>query len=116
MTPPEITIVEPLVNTKTVNGVLKADQVAMTTVVGWANVAAGVTDNLSGVDTVVFKVDGVQVPGAAVTHVGSTWTFEFEPESKNQHTYTIEVIATDHAGNSATESMQIVGVKTSKKH
>ena len=115
-TPPEITITEPIVNTKTVNGVLKPDVVTMTTVVGWANVSANVTDNLSGVATVVFKVDGVPVPGAAVSHAGDVWTFEFEPESKNEHIYTIEVIATDHAGNSATESMQILGVKTLKKH
>jgi len=61
-------------------------------------------------------VDGVQVPGSAVSHVGNVWTFEFEPESKNEHTYTIEVIATDHAGNSATESIDVLGVKTVKKH
>jgi len=115
-TPPEITITEPIVNTKTVNGVLKADVVTMTTVVGWANVSANVTDNLSGVATVVFKVDGVPVPVAVVSHVGNVWSFELEPQSKNEHIYTIEVIATDYAGNSATGSMQIIGVKTSKKH
>jgi hypothetical protein len=116
VTPPEITLVEPIAGTKTVNGVLKAEPVAITTVVGWADVAASVTDNLSGVDTVVFKVDGVPVPGADVSKVGNVWTFEFEPESKNEHLYTIEVIATDHAGNSATKSIAILGVKTVKKH
>ena len=115
-TPPEIAILEPIVNTKTVNGVLKPDVVTMTTVVGWANVSADVTDNLSGVATVVFKVDGVPVPAAAVSHVGNVWSFEFEAESKNEHIYKIEVTATDYASNSATESMQIIGVKTSKKH
>jgi len=116
VTPPEITITEPTVNTKTVNGVLKADPVVITTVVGWATFAAHVTDNLSGVATVVFKVDGVPVPVAGVSHVGDVWSFEFEPQSKNAHNYTIEVIATDNATNVATESMIISGVKTLKKH
>jgi len=114
VTPPNITITEPIVNTKTVNGVLKNDPVATTTVIGWANFKANVTDNLSGVDTVVFKVDGFAVPGASVTHVGATWSFTFEPNISGEHVYTIEVIATDHAGNSATKSMAILGVKTNK--
>jgi Polyglycine hydrolase-like, structural repeat len=115
-TPPQITILNPIVNTKTVNGVLKNDPVVMTTVVGWGDVAAGVTDNLSGVGTVVFKVDGVQVPGPDVSMAGSNWSFEFEPDNKNQHVYTIAVIATDQAGNIATTSIDILGVKTVKKH
>ena len=115
VTPPEITITQPIVNTKTVNGVPKADPVLITTVVGWATFAANVTDNLSGVATVVFKVDGIPVPGASVSHVGDVWSFLFEPVSKNAHNYTIEVIATDNATNVATESMIISGVRTLKK-
>ena len=114
MTPPNITITEPAVNTKTVHGVLKPDVVATTTVVGWANFKATVTDKLSGVSTVVFKVDGVAVPAASVSHVGTTWSFRFEPNINGEHVYTIDVIATDHAGNSATKSMAITGVKTNK--
>jgi murein DD-endopeptidase MepM/ murein hydrolase activator NlpD len=114
-TPPEITISEPGVNTKTVNGVFKIDPVAITTIVGWGDVAAGVTDNLSGVATVLFKVDGVPVPGSHVSKVGNAWRFTFEPNQKNQHIYAIEVIATDHAGNVATEAIDILGLKTSKK-
>jgi hypothetical protein len=114
VTPPNITITEPPANTKTVHGVLKPDVVSTTTVVGWANFKATVTDNLSGVNTVVFKVDGVAVPAASVTHVGTTWSFKFEPGINGEHVYTIDVIATDHAGNSATQSMAITGVKTNK--
>jgi len=114
-TPPQITLTAPAAGTKTVNGVLKDDPVAMTTVVGWATFSANVTDNLSGVNTVVFKVDGVPVPGGSVTKVGSTWSFQFTPDQKNEHLYTIQTIATDKAGNSATVSRSIDGIKTQKK-
>jgi hypothetical protein len=113
-TPPEITILQPVLGAKTVNGALKEDPVDMTTVVGWADVAAGVTDNLSGVDTVVFRVDGGQVPGAAVSTVGGTWRFEFDPDQPNTHIYTIEVIATDEAGNTAASSIEVFGIRTMK--
>jgi hypothetical protein len=113
-TPPEITILQPPLNAKIVNGVLKEDPVDIDTVVGWADVKAGVTDNLSGVDTVVFKVDGVQVPSTAVSSGDSTWHFVFSPDQKNEHVYTIEVIATDHAGNTAAASIEILGIRTRK--
>jgi hypothetical protein len=66
------------------------------------------------VNTVVFKVDAVAVPAASVSHVGTIWSFKFEPNINGQQVYTVEVIATDHAGNSATKSMAITGVKTNK--
>jgi hypothetical protein len=113
-TPPEITILQPVLGAKTVNGALKEDPVDMTTVVGWADIAAGVTDNLSGVNTVVFRVDGVPVPGAAVSTVGGTWRFEFDPDQPNTHIYTIEVIATDEAGNTAASSIEVFGIRTMK--
>jgi hypothetical protein len=62
----------------------------------------------------MFKVDGVAVPGSKVTQVGANWSFKFEPTINGEHVYTIEVIATDHADNTATESMDILGVKTNK--
>jgi hypothetical protein len=113
--PPQIVLVAPAAGKKTVNGVVKDDPVVMTTVVGWATFSANVTDNLSGVATVVFKVDGVTVPAASVTKTGSTWSFQFTPDQKNEHVYTIQVIATDHAGNVATASTAIDGIKTQKK-
>jgi murein DD-endopeptidase MepM/ murein hydrolase activator NlpD len=115
-TPPTITITEPVLNTKTVNGALVNDPVNMTTVVGWAKFAATVTDDLSGVATVVFKVDGVPVSAAAVSRLGSVWSFEFKPDQKNEHVYAISVIATDKAANSATQSRSVLGIKTSKLH
>jgi hypothetical protein len=114
VTPPEIDIVAPVVNTKTVNGVLKPDIVEITTVIGWADVVADVTDNLSGVATVQFKVDGVPVAGVMVD--ADTWKFEFEPDVNGEHVYLVEVVATDNATNSSTASIQILGVATNKPH
>jgi hypothetical protein len=102
------------VDTKTVNGVLKDDPVEMTTVIGWADVVADVTDNLSGVASVQFKVGGV--PVASVMVDGDTWTFEFGPNQNGEHVYLIEVIATDVATNSSTSSIQVLGVATGKPH
>jgi|GEM_PF-770166 len=113
VTPPEIDITLPAVNTKTVHGVLKADPVGMTTVIGWADVFADVTDNLSGVASVQFKVNGVPVAGSQVD--ADTWTFVFEPDQKGEHIYVVEVIATDNATNSSTASIQILGVATGKR-
>jgi len=72
-----------------------------------------VTDNLSGVATVEFEVNGVPVPGVMVDV--DTWTFLFEPDLPGQQPYTIEVIATDHATNTSTASIQVLGVATGKK-
>lgn len=115
VTPPVVAIVAPIAGTKTINGELKSEPVTETTVVGWATVTAHATDNLSGVASVVFKVDGITVPGASVTHTGDTWSFQFKPDQKNQHLYTIEAIATDFATNAASDSMPILGIKTLKK-
>jgi hypothetical protein len=113
-TPPDINVLAPLLGAKTVNGDLKDDPVEMTTVVGWAEVAAGVIDGLSGVDGVMFTVDAVPVPGAAVTTDGTDWRFAFCPDQKNVHIYAIGVAATDHAGNTATVTIEIAGVRTLK--
>ena len=116
VTPPDISNILPLPDTKTVHGVLKDDPVEITTVIGWADVVADVTDDLSGVATVEFLVDGLPVPGGDVTMLGNTWSFEFEPESKNKHIYTITIVATDNAGNVAMASFDVHGVKTGKKN
>ena len=63
----------------------------------------------------MFKVNGVAVPAAGVTQVGNTWSFQFEPNLNGQQLYTIEVTATDGATNTATDSIQVSGVKTGKK-
>jgi len=47
--------------------------------------------------------------------VGSTRSFPFTPDQKNEHVYTIQTIATDKAGNGATVSTPIDGIKTQKK-
>jgi hypothetical protein len=107
-----IDIVAPAVNTKTVNGEPKDDEVEITTVIGWADVVADVTDNLSGVATVQFKVDGIPVAGVMVDV--DTWKFTFEPDQNGEHIYLVEVVATDNAANSNTASIQILGVKTNK--
>jgi hypothetical protein len=112
VTPPVIDIVAPAVNTKTVNGEPKDDEVEITTVIGWADVVADVTDNLSGVATVQFKVDGIPVAGVMVDV--DTWKFTFEPDQNGEHIYLVEVVATDNAANSNTASIQILGVKTNK--
>ncbi|MGH9252919.1 MAG: hypothetical protein ACRD0W_25925, partial [Acidimicrobiales bacterium] len=114
VTPPEIDLVAPVAATKTVHGELKNNNSETTTVIGWADFVADVTDNLSGVATVEFEVDGVPVAGVQVD--AETWQFEFEPDQNGEHLYLIEVIATDHASNSSTASMEILGVATGKPH
>ena len=113
--PPSVGILVPADDTKTVHGELKEDEVDATTVIGWANVTASAVDALSGVASVVFNVDGALVPAEVVTQVGDTWTFLFEPDLNGEHNYLIEVTATDHSANSATASIEILGVKTGKK-
>ena len=90
------------------------DPVAITTVIGWATVVAHITDNLSGVASVVFKVNGVIVPAANVTHAGDEWSFQFAPDLNGEQLYTIEVIATDGATNSSSDAIVVSGVKTGK--
>jgi hypothetical protein len=116
VTPPVATITTPAFLTKTVHGELKDDPVAMTTVIGWAQVVAAVTDNLSGVASVMFKVNGVTVPAGDVVHVANTdtWSFQFEPHLNGEQIYTIEVIAVDHATNTSSDAIQVIGVKTGK--
>ena len=104
----------PAIDTKTVNGELKDDPVDMTTVIGWGDVFADVTDNLSGVASVQFKVNGLAVGTTQVD--ADTWTFEFEPDLKGEHIYLIEVVASDNATNSSTASIQVLGVATGKPH
>ena len=114
VTPPEAAITLPANLTKTVHGELVDDPVTTTTVVGWATVSATVTDNLSGVASVTFKVNGVAVPAGDVSHSGSTWSFLFAPHLNGEQTYTIEVVAVDEATNTTTTSIQVTGVKTNK--
>ncbi|HUE86497.1 MAG TPA: peptidoglycan DD-metalloendopeptidase family protein [Vicinamibacterales bacterium] len=116
VTPPVATITTPAFLTKTVHGELKDDPVSMTTVIGWADVVAVVTDNLSGVASVTFKVNGVMVPVGDVVHVPNTdtWSFRFEPNINGEQSYTIEVIAVDGATNSSSDAIQVIGVKTGK--
>ena len=55
------------------------------------------------------------VPAAAVSFSApSTWSFTFTPTQNGQTTYTIGVTATDKAGNSASDSISVLGVKTGK--
>ena len=114
VTPPEVSFVGPPLDSKTVFGVLKDDPVDVTTIVGWGDVSATATDNLSGVASVEFEVNGVPVPDTDVTQVGDTWTFTFVPDLNGENVYTIEVTATDNADNSASETFEVLGVKTNK--
>lgn len=116
VTPPDVSFVGPPVDSKTVHGELKDDPVETTTIIGWGDIVATATDNLSGVASVEFEVNGAPVPAADVTHdlVADTWTFTFAPHLNGENTYVITVTATDHATNSASETFEIVGVKTNK--
>ena len=116
VTPPEVSFVAPAVNTKTVHGLLKDDPVETTTIIGWGDVSAHAVDNLSGVNSVVFEVNGVPVPSTDVAHdaVENTWTFTFVPDVKGNNVYVIEVTATDNATNTASEAFEITAVKTNK--
>lgn len=117
LTPPEVEIVLPEENTKTVHGELKDELVEIATIIGWGTIAAAATDALSGIDTVEFLVDGNPVPsGDVVSRAGSdVWQFRFEPHEKGQQVYQVSVTATDKAGNTASDTMEIVGVGTGKK-
>lgn len=115
VTPPTIEILAPVEDTKTVHGEMKDDVVEDTTVIGWADFVASAVDAGSGVETVVFEINGIPVPGGDVTQVDSMWEFLFEPDVKGKNSYVIEVIATDIAGNMATSSLQIIGTATGKK-
>ena len=92
--------------------------VATRTIVGWGDIVATASDNLTGIASLVFTIDGTPVPAADVAHdaVGASWTFEFEPELMGELIYTIQATATDGAGNSASTSFQVIGVATGKKH
>ncbi len=115
VTPPSIEILAPQEDTKTVHGVLKDELVEETTVVGWADFSASIVDSGSGVDSVVFEVNGVPVHSGDITQSGSTWGFLFEPDLQGENMYVIEVIATDVAGNVSTSSIQVIGTATGKK-
>ena len=118
VTPPNVDVIAPVNGSKIVHGEIKDEDQDDTMIVGWADVVATASDALSGVDTVVFQVDGVPVPPIEVIHdpVANTWTFEFEPVVQGEQVYLIEAIATDKATNSATSSITIIGVATGKKH
>lgn len=65
-----------------------------------------VTDNDSGVDlsTVVIKVDGKAVSGAANTAITGGYRFTVTSPSLTDGTHTITVDAKDHDGNAATQA------------
>jgi hypothetical protein len=110
VTPPTINIVAPVVDTKTVHGALKQDEeVDMTTVVGWADFVADVNDNLTGVASVQFKVNGTLVAGVMMD--ADTWKFQFVPDEKGEFLYQVEVVAVDGVGNSSTSSIEILGIR-----
>ena len=117
LTPPEVDVVFPGPNTKIVHGVTKEDFVETPTIIGWGSIVATASDALSGLASVGFSVNGAPVPGSEVVHdpVAGTWSYELHPDHNGEHLYSIEVTATDNAGNSASDSIQIVGVKTGKK-
>lgn len=114
LTPPNVGFVGPAVNTKTVHGYLKDEFVAIRTIIGWGNIVVSASDALTDISSLIIKVDGFPIPGSDVTQNGNTWIFLFEPETKGENTYMIEATATDGVGNSATTSIEVVGVATGK--
>lgn len=114
LTPPDVEIVEPVENTKTVNGVPVDDPVDTTTIIGWGDITATATDDLSGVSSVTFYVNGVPTPASDTSQAGDNWTFTFVPDINGEHVYNIEVVAIDFAGNAASDSLEVTATKTNK--
>ncbi len=115
VTPPIVDLVRPAPGFTYTNDAPSPRDDGKIKVVGSVTVQAVATDALSGVATVAFTVDGSPVPAAAVSFSApSTWSFTFTPTQKGQTTYTIGVTATDKAGNSASDSISVLGVKTGK--
>jgi hypothetical protein len=116
VTPPDVGIDGPGANSKIVRGALADDVVATTTLIGWGGITASATDVLSGIATVEFKINGQAVPGpdVIVDPVAHTWSFTFSPDINGENRYNIDVVATDNAGNSASASIAVIGVKTNK--
>jgi len=118
VTPPTISFILPELNTKTVHGTLVEDIVTTTTIIGYGDIIVTADDNLSGVATVDFEIDGNPVPGTEVIFnaIANTWTFEFNPDIKGENVYEIKATATDLTENSASVLILVVGVKTNKPH
>ncbi len=115
VTPPIVDLVRPAPGFTYTNDAPSPRDDGQIKVVGPVSVEAVATDALSGVASVAFTVDGSPVPAAAVSFSGpSTWSFTFTPTQKGQTTYTIGVTATDKAGNSASDSISVLGVKVGK--
>lgn len=114
LTPPNVEIVEPVENTKTVNGVPVDDPVDTATIIGWGDITATATDDLSGVSSVTFYVNGVPTAASDTSQAGNNWTFTFVPDINGEHVYDIEVVAIDFAGNAASDSLEVTATKTNK--
>ena len=115
LTPPIVDLVRPAPGFTYTNDAPSPRDDGKIKVVGSVTVQAVATDALSGVASVAFTVDGNPVPAAGVSFTApSTWSFTFTPTQKGQTTYTIGVTATDKAGNSASDSISVLGVKTGK--
>jgi hypothetical protein len=115
LTPPTVDLVRPLPGFTYAHDKPSPRGDGNIKVVGHVIVQAVATDALSGVASVAFTVDASPVPAAAVSFSApSTWSFTFTPTQNGQATYTIGVTATDKAGNSASDSISVLGVKTGK--
>lgn len=114
LTPPSVDITRPLPGFTYISDVSHPGTAQVIKVVGFVTVRAVATDALSGVASVAFTVDGNAVPPASVTFdpATSTWSFTLTPTAKGQNTYVIGATATDVAGNSASDSISVLGVKT----
>ncbi len=115
LTPPDVNITFPGPTQKQVHGELVDDLVTVPTIIGWGDLVATATDNLTGVASVTFEIDGVDVSADIVEGPAGTFTYLFEPEINGENVYTLEVTATDGVGNSAITSLKITGVATGKK-
>jgi len=112
-TAPSNEIVMPPPSSKTVFGELKPDEpVETTTIVGWGDIVADLSDNLTGVASVEFRVNGVAVPAMNVDP--DTWKIRFTPDQRGEHLYLIEVLSTDGAGNLSDSSIEVLGIKTGR--
>jgi hypothetical protein len=116
VTPPVVDLVRPAPGFTYTNDTPSPRDDGKIKAVGSVTVQAVATDALSGIASVAFTVDGSPVPAAAVSFdaATSTWSFTFTPTAQGQATYVIGVTATDKAGNSASDSIQVLGVKIGK--
>jgi hypothetical protein len=115
-TPPVVDITRPVPGFTYAHDVPSPRDDSLIKVVGFVVVKAVATDALSGIASLTFTVDGNPIPPASVTSdpATHTWSFTFTPTANGQVTYAIAVTATDVAGNVASDSISVLGVKTGK--